>query len=303
VDALNRNIEYILSLVIITTVIIMFGTYLLFSRYFSRSTKPVKQQEIINNTNSNDTLSDTLRADFDSASNHVRQSAATTLPSNELLFLYGRYKRVLDGVNYTEKPSFYRAADVQKWQAWSSVSDKSAIECAEEYIDRVQTLDCGWTRGQSVKGNAGFGLRPSRMVIEENYDDGDNTESEFLTSIKDGDVVKLKAILSQVQSSELLKELLNTQDDELLSPLHWACDRGRADIVEILLSPKNVKLIDVNCVDSENKTPLHYAATVDAVHCVRLLLSAGARIDLVDVDGLTAIQCAEDENTINAFVR
>ena len=44
-----------------------------------------------------------------------------------------------------------------------------------------------------------------------------------------------------------------------------------------------------------------FSATVDAVKCIQLLLAAGARTDIVDADGLTAIQCAEDEATINAF--
>ena len=52
-------------------------------------------------------LPDSIKADFKSASAHVR-NVSGQLADEDLLYLYARYKRVVAGVNETPKPSELR---------------------------------------------------------------------------------------------------------------------------------------------------------------------------------------------------
>ncbi|KAL3199662.1 hypothetical protein MRX96_001414 [Rhipicephalus microplus] len=61
---------------------------------------------------------------------------------------------------------------------------------------------------------------------------------------------------------ERLAECLNTlsvheRDEQGMCMLHWACDRGHLEIVELLLD----KGADPEAKDEEGQTPLHYASS------------------------------------------
>ena len=73
------------------------------------------------------------------------------------------------------------------------------------------------------------------------------------------------------------------------SALHLAAQRGHADILELLLQHDN-------SVDTVNTpllaTPLLVAAMCGRVSCMRVLLGAGADVDLPDKNGCTPLYCA-----------
>ena len=69
-----------------------------------------------------------------------------------------------------------------------------------------------------------------------------------------------------------------------MSCLHIAADTANLEIMSTLLGAK----MDVNCVDTENECPLHYAAQADeATGLVVALLEAGA--DIEALNDVTAI--------------
>lgn len=76
-----------------------------------------------------------------------------------------------------------------------------------------------------------------------------------------------------------------------MSLLHWAADRGCAELVEILISFG----ANVNATDTDNQTPLHYAASCGYPECVKVLLKYNADVSLVDRDGLDVKAVASDE--------
>lgn len=49
---------------------------------------------------------------------------------------------------------------------------------------------------------------------------------------------------------------VNARDDQGATPLHFAADRGHADIAGVLIAAG----ADVNAADEDGATPLHYAA-------------------------------------------
>ncbi|KAL9537096.1 hypothetical protein MBANPS3_012085 [Mucor bainieri] len=70
--------------------------------------------------------------------------------------------------------------------------------------------------------------------------------------------------------------------------LHEACIIGFTEGIELLLQHPD---IDINAVDNQGQTAVHCATQANQTECLRILLSAGARIDLVS-QGRLAIHTA-----------
>ena len=70
---------------------------------------------------------------FEYATQHVQQIAGI-LPSEDLLFFYGRYKQATVGSCNTDKPSFFDFKGKEKWNAWKSLGDISQVYYVDIYI-------------------------------------------------------------------------------------------------------------------------------------------------------------------------
>ena len=82
---------------------------------------------------------------------------------------------------------------------------------------------------------------------------------------------------------QLEPPLTSLTDQDGLTLLHWATDRGHAHIVELLLQ-KDKDLIDLR--DKEGQTALHYGTSCGHGDIVKILLSHGADTSLCDNEGL-----------------
>jgi ankyrin repeat protein len=71
--------------------------------------------------------------------------------------------------------------------------------------------------------------------------------------------------------------------------LHEACLIGFKEGVELLIQHPD---IDVNAVDNRGQTAIHFATQSNKVECLKILLSAGARIDLFSNQGRLPIHTA-----------
>ncbi|VDP87573.1 unnamed protein product [Echinostoma caproni] len=77
----------------------------------------------------------------------------------------------------------------------------------------------------------------------------------------------------------------------MMTPLHWAADRGLEDIVSVLL----IHSADLNAQDEQDQTPLHYACSCGHISLARLLYKAGANISITDQDGQNPIDLLEED--------
>lgn len=75
--------------------------------------------------------------------------------------------------------------------------------------------------------------------------------------------------------------------------LHIAAERGRADIVELLLAHG----AKVNLKDAEGKMPLHYAVSWRHVHIVEILLAHGAEVNIKGAEGKTPLLLAAESGS------
>ncbi|PWZ40131.1 Acyl-CoA-binding domain-containing protein 1 [Zea mays] len=77
---------------------------------------------------------------------------------------------------------------------------------------------------------------------------------------------------------------VSSVDTEGRSPLHWAVDRGHLSAVEVLANAN----ADLNAKDNEGQTALHYAAVCEREDIAELLVKHHADLRIKDEDGNTA---------------
>ncbi|XP_028149583.1 acyl-CoA-binding domain-containing protein 6 [Diabrotica virgifera virgifera] len=79
-----------------------------------------------------------------------------------------------------------------------------------------------------------------------------------------------------------------------LSLIHWAADGGSSEILKLLIDAG----ADVNIKDSDGQTALHYAASCGHTDCVKLLLQKGANKEITDNDGCTPHSVASENEIL-----
>jgi hypothetical protein len=87
---------------------------------------------------------------------------------------------------------------------------------------------------------------------------------------------------------------INTHDLSTQSALTQAVKIGRQDIVNLILT--KYKPIDINRVDNEDGTSLHYAVMRSHTTIMKMLLTHGAKPELANKKGKTCISYAEEFN-------
>ena len=83
-------------------------------------------------------------------------------------------------------------------------------------------------------------------------------------------------------------ELLNTKNENAMTPLNWAAYKGQKEIVQLLLEAG----ADVTLGDNENSQPIHNAAVAGHTEVIETLLASGVDINSRDNNGMTALHFA-----------
>jgi len=214
-----------------------------------------------------------LELDFQAAAKFVRGLAATA-KQEDLLYFYARYKQVTVGPCNTAKPSFYQLTEKAKWSAWSELGEMGRVEAQLQYLARLGELQPDWAGREAGPDPAQESwVAVSSLVREQEVEAGQETVWDHARAGCWEPLAGLSLPLAQ------------HRDTEGLTLLHWAADRGQAELAARLLE-REPGLLDVQ--DSEGQTALHYAASCGHPALVELLLRAGADTALLDSDGVTA---------------
>ncbi|KAM3914911.1 acyl-CoA-binding domain-containing protein 6 [Leptodactylus fuscus] len=230
---------------------------------------------------------DELRGHFEQAAQHA-QKLAHVATTQQLLYLYARYKQVKVGKCTTSKPGFFDFEGRQKWEAWKSLGDYSCHQAMRDYIETVKKLDPDWKPKESEepveKHKTIFGgpvvsclYKAQETLREEDKDIFDYCRENDITRISHGLATGVIDV--------------NVADDEGRSLLHWACDRGRTELVSLLLFHN----AHINMQDHEGQTPLHYASACEFLDIVDMLLDHGADPSVVDHDGFKPHEATDNK--------
>lgn len=213
---------------------------------------------------------------FKNASNRAR--TLKNVSEDDMLRLYGLYKQANEGACNTDKPYFWDFTATAKWKSWKSFSNLSREEAQRQYICLVKNFDPEWVETTvTVTQNdkpSGMGVSVSTMAYEDEKEIPDKDKTVF-DWCKFGDLDQISHLIKNNQT------LIYARDDNHLSLLHWAVDRGHIKIVQYLIDVG----CEVNLQDEDGQTPLHYAATCEHEDIVKLLLKSGADQTIKDTDG------------------
>ncbi|XP_068176431.1 acyl-CoA-binding domain-containing protein 6 isoform X1 [Antennarius striatus] len=262
---------------------------------------------------------DALVQMFEAAAERVRE--LVHLASREqLLYLYARFKQVKVGKCNAPKPSFFDFEGQRKWQAWMQLGDMGAEQAMREYISCVNVLD-----PEDVTASFRYGdfytrslLRGVRFQLEcleraSNPQQRRSARTSFggaaVSSLYQAELIREedKNIFDYCRENNLeyIIETLNsrtvdvnTRDEEGRVLLHWACDRGHKEMVNVLLQYN----ADINSQDDEGQTALHYASACEFYDIVVLLLESGADPSLKDLEGCLPEEVTES-TAISSLLR
>ncbi|NP_001008065.2 acyl-CoA-binding domain-containing protein 6 [Xenopus tropicalis] len=229
-----------------------------------------------------------LQGQFEQAAKHV-QNGASVASTEQLLFLYARYKQVKVGRCNTPKPGFFDYEGKKKWEAWKALGDYSCQQAMNEYIETVKKLDPDWSPQaleephKEPKTTFGGPVVSCLYKVQETLREEDKDIFDYC---RENNISRVSHALSTGAID------VNVADDEGRCLLHWACDRGHTQLVSVLLFHN----AHINMQDSEGQTPLHYASACEFPDIVDLLLDHGADPSLVDNDGFQPHEVTDSKN-------
>ena len=131
-----------------------------------------------------------------------------------------------------------------------------------------------------------FGIKMSIMSQEE--DKIDEADKTCFDLVQEGSLEKLKKCF------EKNKCKINETDENGMTLLMWACDRGHLDIVKYILGLG----ADVNKRDSEGQTCLHYAVSCDYLEIIKILLESKVESNVEDDEGQKPIDLTQNKEII-----
>ncbi|XP_015921159.1 acyl-CoA-binding domain-containing protein 6 [Parasteatoda tepidariorum] len=207
---------------------------------------------------------------------------ASVMQQDDLLYLYGRYKQALCGPCKEPMPGILKFKSRSKWTSWHNLGNMSKEEAMQQYIDCVTNVSSDWDSNpkESAKKSRIGPVNSSYLKTDPEIKEELKTAFDF---VKEGNLNQIKLLLS---SNSAIKDSL---DENGLTLLHWACDRGHVEIANYLVSSCG---IDVDCQDTDGQTPLHYASSCGHEEVINFLLKNGASVDIYDVDGLSPADVA-----------
>ncbi|KAK8798823.1 hypothetical protein WA158_007907 [Blastocystis sp. Blastoise] len=230
-------------------------------------------------------ISEQEMTEFESACEFV-QKVNGDLSNVILLNLYALYKQSVVGDCDTSRPASFDMVKAAKWDAWNKLKGMSSNEAQLKYIDYVSKLYPDW----KIKTD----FTPQKS--SERSDDDNWGKPVGGITIGDSDAYKPQDNIWYYASEGSYEKVytliqnnvdLNLKDETGKTALHWACDRGHEDIVDLLLEHP----IDVNIKDNDGCTALSLALTCEYNEIAEKLVEHGASIDDCDNDQSTLEYC------------
>ncbi|ORX88034.1 ankyrin [Anaeromyces robustus] len=227
-----------------------------------------------------------LEKQFEAASNYIKSQKEFTIDNDTLLKFYGYYKIITIGNCETKRPGVFDFVNRAKWDSWNSMNGMTKEEAMQKYIDLViektgwdinKTYEISAKDSSELKNEVTMGNAVSTLQVEMGNGDSieDNTNNEIFFLSSEGNIDKVKELIIQQP------ELMNKKDDNGLSLLHWACDRGQMKMVQWLIE----KDININEKDNDGETPLGYSILCEYYDIAKFLIEKGADVTLTNNDG------------------
>lgn len=197
---------------------------------------------------------------FDAATAYVESTALTEkdmqLPASVLLELYGLFKQATVGSYASQeltRPGMFDPKRRAKHDAWSNLGNLSSSEAQRRYVDVLTRCHPNW-RERVVASRPKSVVGPVFSVPKGDADHGDGEEfPRIIQLIQEGNPAPAQALLLEDPT------VVHHRDSEGCTCLHWAADKGNAQVIELLLSHG----ADKHAADVDGLKPVDYALLRD----------------------------------------
>ncbi|XP_032231690.2 acyl-CoA-binding domain-containing protein 6 isoform X2 [Nematostella vectensis] len=173
---------------------------------------------------------------FAQATDYVR--SLKNLRDEQKLLFYGLFKQATEGPCKTSRPGFWDIVGKAKWESWHQHGKMPQEKAMKIYVQELFSLDPEWdikyatsdstpiTQEHSSRSSQSMGLSVSTLRGDEDdvISDGNKTAFDWC---KEGNVKRMSSLIS--------KKNINSPDEQGMSLLHWACDRGHDHVVDFLI--------------------------------------------------------------------
>lgn len=214
---------------------------------------------------------------------NLLKSGDIKLETEQQLIFYGLFKQVTigDAPDVATDSEKADVAALYKYQAWKSFAGFPREGCMKLYVYLVNDLAAN-SSSDAKNSVGGFGMGVSTLSggaaadssipwgeaehlfsLIEQYHISRQPSCNASEEVKEDRGEQASKLLSDIE--EVLREVSasgnsNTiRSEQGLTPLHYAADRGLADVCNLLLRNQ----CDLNLPDSEGNTALHYAVLCD----------------------------------------
>ncbi|KAL1917737.1 uncharacterized protein VTP21DRAFT_3571 [Calcarisporiella thermophila] len=222
-------------------------------------------------------------------------SAKISLSSDAKLQLYALYKQATVGPNTTPRPGLFDIVGRAKWDSWKKCSlsqdeaKSSYVSLVNDWIGGNQEAQGREEAGSEQGSGARFSLANAVSKLADEEDEHSDEPKDIFYYVKQGDVKEAERLLEGRD--------LNEKDAQGLSLLHWACDRGHAPMVEMLLA----RGADVDIRDEDGQSPLHYACMAENLTLAKILVSNRGDLAATDHEGTSALELCPTESMRKAL--
>lgn len=269
INSLSKN-------TLIAIIIAILLLFLLLKKIFKPKFRMINNQKSSRNI---EKLPKDLEEEFKKKCEEMKNTKIKTT-NEQKLKLYALYKQALYGPCIDKAPPIYDMTGRAKWDSWKSLKNTSCVAAAQGYIAAANNILHIDDKKEVL--NTPNGMIPVMFVGEEkDFEEGD----DIFYNVSENNLKKVMELIDEGID-------INIVDEDGLSALHWACDRGYLQIVEYLIS----KNANVNIEDSDGSTPLHYAISSESYDCASYLIRHGADINHKNNDNETPLELCEDEN-------
>lgn len=168
------------------------------------------------------------------------------------------------------------------------VTGKTPIQYFNQRKDKgaVKAAECLVAHGANIRDlNPMSNLVAASSVLKQKFQEIGVSTERIIPALQIAIVRKDK--LEQI-ASLITSENVNAIDYQGHTPLHYAATTGQDAIISLLLQYR----VNVNATDVLGNTPLHYAAGQGHCNSVKILLEAGAEPHLKNASGKTPLALA-----------
>ncbi|KAI9303347.1 acyl CoA binding protein-domain-containing protein [Cunninghamella echinulata] len=227
---------------------------------------------------------------FESAFDYLNTHKINVSKENKLKF-YGYFKQATTGDCTLGKPSLFEFVARAKWDAWNNLKGMTSSDAMEAYVVLLESLNVGWTRqgeyeykeeSEEIENDMGDTIMSSLAHGEE-----EDHQDDLISYAKQNKLDKVKERVKE------FKEPINVKDEQGLTALHHACDRGYLDLVKLLIDLG----ANINEQTDDLETPLHFACISEQLLVAQYLLDHGCDVSIVDSEGQTAFDQTESSFT------